>query len=46
MAKTISTHSKRIGKGPAKRKGVHAKSKTSKVKSSKKYKKPYNGQGR
>jgi len=29
-----------------KRKGVHAKSKTSKIKSSKNYKKPYNGQGR
>jgi hypothetical protein len=28
------------------RRGVHAKSKTSKIKSSKNYKKPYNGQGR
>jgi hypothetical protein len=28
------------------RKGVHAKSKTSKIKTSKNYKKPYNGQGR
>lgn len=28
------------------RKGVHAKSKTSKIKGSTKYKKPYNGQGR
>ena len=29
-----------------KRKGIHAKTKTSKVKSSKNYKKPYRGQGR
>ena len=29
-----------------KRKGIHAKSKTSKLKSSKNYKKPYKGQGR
>jgi len=29
-----------------KRKGVHAKSKSSKLKSSKLYKKPYNGQGK
>jgi hypothetical protein len=28
------------------RKGVHSKSKTSKLKSSKNYKKPYRGQGR
>lgn len=28
------------------RKGVHAKTKTSKIKSSKLYKKPYNGQGK
>jgi len=28
------------------RKGVHAKSKTSKIKGSTNYKKPYNGQGR
>ena len=29
-----------------KRRGVHAKSKTSKLKTSKNYKKPYKGQGR
>ena len=29
-----------------KRKGVHAKSKSSKLKTSKKYKKPYRGQGK
>jgi hypothetical protein len=29
-----------------KRKGVHAKTKSSKLKTSKKYKKPYRGQGR
>jgi hypothetical protein len=28
------------------RKGIHAKSKTSKIKGSTNYKKPYNGQGR
>lgn len=33
-------------KPPKKRKGIHAKSKTSKSKSSKLYSKPYNKQGR
>ena len=35
-----------IKKHKKKRKGVHAKSKSSKVKRSKNYKKAYNGQGR
>ena len=46
MAKNISTHSKRLGKGKANRKGIHAKSKSSKLKSSKNYLKLYRGQGR
>jgi hypothetical protein len=41
---------KKIGqyepKKKIRRKGVHAKSKTSKIKGSTNYKKPYNGQGR
>lgn len=45
MAKTVNTQIK-LGSGPNKRKGVHAKSKTSKLKSSKNYKKSYRGQGR
>jgi len=45
MAK-VSTHSERIGQGGKKRKGVHAKSKNSKLKTSKNYRKTYRGQGR
>jgi len=45
MAAT-STHSNRIAKGNRKRKGVHAKTRNSKLKNSKNYKKPYRGQGR
>jgi len=45
MAK-VSTRSERIGQGGKKRKGVHAKSKNSKLKASKNYKKSYKGQGR
>ena len=42
MAKLVLTsHKKKV-----KRKGVHAKSKSSKLKSSKNYKKIYKGQGR
>jgi hypothetical protein len=33
-------------KKKVRRKGIHAKSKTSRLKSSKNYKKPYRGQGR
>jgi hypothetical protein len=44
MAKAVSTH--RISNAKKNRKGVHAKSKTSKLKSSKNYKKGYHGQGR
>ena len=40
--KTIGQHEV---KKRTKRKGIHAKSKTSKLKNSKNYKKPYNGQG-
>lgn len=43
---TAGTHTERIIKGPQKRKGVHAKSKESNLKSSKNYKKRYRGQGR
>ncbi len=46
MAKNISTHSKRISKVKTKRKGIHAKSKESKIKISKNYKKPYRSQGK
>ena len=35
-----------VEKAPKKRPGVHAKSKTSSIKSSKNYKKKYRGQGR
>jgi hypothetical protein len=35
----------KISKPKRKRPGVHAKSKSSKIKTSKKYKKPYNKQG-
>lgn len=39
---TVSTNEKRKVKRP----GVHAKTKTSSSKTSKNYKKPYNGQGK
>ncbi len=42
MRRTITQEKKRNKK----RKGIHAKSKTSKNKTSKNYKKPYNAQGR
>lgn len=45
MAKTISSVS-RVDRPSTKRPGVHAKKKTSRLKSSKNYKKPYRGQGR
>jgi len=41
--KTINTYQ---AKKKIRRKGVHARSKASKIKSSKNYKKPYRGQGR
>lgn len=41
--KKLNTYEK---KKKIRRKGIHAKSKTSKIKSSKNYKKPYRGQGR
>lgn len=46
MAKVIKTTSTRIDKLKVKRKGVHSKCKTSKLKSSKNYVKAYVGQGR
>lgn len=45
MAKQQTTVTKRV-KPKIKRKGIHAKTKTSKSKSSKNYKKLYVGQGR
>lgn len=45
MAKQTST-SNFLAKPKVKRPGVHAKSKTSKIKSSKNYKKVYTGQGK
>ena len=45
MAKAATTSSTRISKPKVKRRGVNGKSKTSKIKTSKNYKKPYNGQG-
>ena len=43
MARSVTVFEKKAKK---KRKGVHAKSKTSKLKSSKLYKKKYRGQGK
>lgn len=45
MAKQTNT-SNFLSKPKVKRPGVHAKSKTSKIKSSKNYKKSYTGQGK
>jgi hypothetical protein len=44
-AKTTLTTSSYVAKPKVKRPGVHAKTKTSVLKSSKNYKKPYVGQG-
>ena len=46
MAKTATATVKAYQKVKVSRPGVHAKSKTSKLKSSKKYKKAYHRQGR
>jgi len=46
MAKTSSSASTKIEKPKVKRPGVHSKAKTSKLKSSKNYKKLYKGQGK
>ena len=46
MAKIISVSSNFVSASKVKRKGVHAKTKTSRLKSSKNYKKAYRGQGR
>lgn len=42
----IGTKQERVKQGKANRKGVHAKTRNSKLKSSKHYKKAYVGQGR
>lgn len=42
----ITTHSSRVRQGKSKRKGVHAKTKYSKLKASKNYKKLNRGQGK
>lgn len=44
--KTTTTTSNYLEKTRVKRPGIHSKKKTSKLKSSKKYKKSYRGQGR
>ena len=46
MAKRAGTASNTFRKGGKKRRGVHAKTKTSRIKHSKFYKKKYRGQGR
>lgn len=46
MAKATTTTSKLYSKPKVSRPGVHAKTKTSKMKSSKNYKKSYKAQGR
>ena len=46
MAKATTTTSKLYSKPKVSRPGVHAKTKTSKMKSSKNYKKSYKSQGR
>ena len=46
MAKSVGGVSKALGSVKKKRKGVHAKSKTSILKTSKHYKKMYRGQGK
>lgn len=46
MAKITGTISARIEKPKVKRPGVHSKNGTSRLKSSKNYKKAYRGQGR
>jgi hypothetical protein len=45
-AKKTSTVSIKFDKPTVKRKGIHSKKKTSKLKTSKNYKKAYKGQGR
>jgi hypothetical protein len=46
MAKITSTVSTRLEKPKVRRKGVHSKCKTSRLKGSKNYSKAYRGQGR
>lgn len=46
MAKSISSNGLFLQKAKLKRPGVHSKNRTSKLKSSKHYVKPYRGQGR
>lgn len=46
MAKIKTQESNRVAKVHVERPGIHAKTKTSKLKTSKNYKKSYKGQGR
>lgn len=46
MAKVTSAISTRLEKAKVRRKDVHSKCKTSRLKGSKNYSKPYRGQGR
>lgn len=46
MAKIVGTVSSRIEKVKCRRKGIHSKCKTSRLKTSKNYRKSYRGQGR
>jgi hypothetical protein len=46
MAKVKTQTLSHLEKSPVKRPGVHSKNKTSKLKSSKNYKKAYRGQGK
>ena len=42
----VTTHSSRLSQGGKRRKGVHAKSRNSSLKTSKNYRKKYKGQGK
>ena len=46
MAKIVGTVATRIEKVKRRRKGIHSKCKTSRLKTSKNYRKAYRGQGR
>ena len=46
MAKIVGTVATRIEKVKRRRKGIHSKCKTSRLKTSKNYRKAYSGQGR
>ena len=46
MAKIVGTVANRVDKPKRRRKGIHSKCKTSRLKTSKNYRKSYRGQGR